>query len=124
MSIFLTVAILFDAGMSTGRFQVSTVKPKLHIPFRVERFVTSPLPHRPVRAAFPHTVPLNSASLIDSCDKLSRNLSPCGQAILARSAICNSCVDINSVSQVHFMFPSYSPDFKVSPFPARWLSWD
>jgi|GEM_PF-3363938 len=26
--------------------------------FRVERFVTSPLPHRPVRAAFPHTVPL------------------------------------------------------------------
>lgn len=27
--------------------------------FRVERFVTSPLPHRPVRAAFPHTVLLN-----------------------------------------------------------------
>ena len=26
--------------------------------FRVERFVTSPLPHRPVLADFPHTVPL------------------------------------------------------------------
>ena len=31
--------------------------------FRVERFVTSPLPHRPVRADFPHTVPLSVNSL-------------------------------------------------------------
>jgi APA family basic amino acid/polyamine antiporter len=31
--------------------------------FRVERFVTSPLPHRPVRADFPHTVPLFMVSL-------------------------------------------------------------
>lgn len=37
--------------------------------FRVERFVTSPLPHRPVRAAFPHTVPLKSVSLLKMCDK-------------------------------------------------------
>ncbi|MDZ7692697.1 MAG: hypothetical protein U5K69_16490 [Balneolaceae bacterium] len=33
------------------------------VSFRVERFVTSPLPHRPVRADFPHTVPLNLVSL-------------------------------------------------------------
>ena len=31
--------------------------------FRVERIVTSPLPHRPVRADFPHTVPLKLDSL-------------------------------------------------------------
>jgi hypothetical protein len=37
--------------------------------FRVERFVTSPLPHRPVRAAFPHTVPLKSDSLNNTSDK-------------------------------------------------------
>ncbi|HKJ32315.1 MAG TPA: hypothetical protein VKA34_10835, partial [Balneolales bacterium] len=31
--------------------------------FRVERFVASPLPHRSVRADFPHTVPLLMVSL-------------------------------------------------------------
>jgi hypothetical protein len=53
---------------------------------RVERFVTSPLPHRPVRAAFPHTVPLNRGSLIN---------------IL--SAICISNVYISSMSLVHLI---------------------
>lgn len=37
-------------------------------PFRVERLVASPLPHRPVRADFPHTVPPKPVSLIDICD--------------------------------------------------------
>jgi hypothetical protein len=37
--------------------------------FRVERFVTSPLPHRPVLASFSHTVPLKSVSLEDKSDK-------------------------------------------------------
>jgi hypothetical protein len=40
-------------------------------PFRVERFVASPLPHRSVPAAFPHTVPLFTVSLIHSCDRFS-----------------------------------------------------
>ena len=31
----------------------------ISINFRVARLVTSPRPHRPVRAAFPHTVPPN-----------------------------------------------------------------
>jgi hypothetical protein len=35
---------------------------------RVERFVTSPLPHRSVRAELPHTVPLNLASPKDMND--------------------------------------------------------
>ena len=35
---------------------------------RVERIVTSPLPHRSVRAVFPHTVPPITVSLIDKCD--------------------------------------------------------
>ena len=51
-----------------GKKHLSTMMTNYGI-FRVERFVTLPLPHRPVRAAFPHTVPLKSASLIDSCDK-------------------------------------------------------
>ena len=34
--------------------------------FRVERFVTAPLPHRPGRADFPHPVPANSDSLKDN----------------------------------------------------------
>ena len=36
---------------------------------RVERFVTSPLPHRPVLAAFLHTVPPFMVSLKDYCDR-------------------------------------------------------
>jgi len=36
-------------------------------PGRAVRYL--PAPHRPVRAAFPHTVPLNWVSLLDSCDK-------------------------------------------------------
>ena len=39
--------------------------------FRVERVVTSPLPHRPVRADFPHTVLPITASLKDSSDRYS-----------------------------------------------------
>ncbi len=31
--------------------------------FQVERLVTFPLPHRPVRADFPHTIPVKSVSL-------------------------------------------------------------
>ncbi len=37
---------------------------------RVEQFVASPLPHRPVRADFPHTVPLKPVSLDDNSDKV------------------------------------------------------
>ena len=37
--------------------------------FRVERFVASPLPHRPVRAAFLHTVPPFTVSLKVGCDR-------------------------------------------------------
>ena len=43
---------------------------KFIILLRVERFVTLPLPHRPVRADFPHTVPLKSVSLVDDYDKV------------------------------------------------------
>ncbi|HEX6430143.1 MAG TPA: hypothetical protein VF008_20755, partial [Niastella sp.] len=39
--------------------------------FRVERFVASPLPHRPVRAAFLHTVPPFTVSLKVGCDRFS-----------------------------------------------------
>ena len=35
---------------------------------RVERLITLPLPHRSVRADFPHTVPLNLVSLKDKND--------------------------------------------------------
>ncbi len=35
---------------------------------RVERLITLPLPRRPVRADFPHTVPLNLVSLKDRND--------------------------------------------------------
>lgn len=37
--------------------------------FGVERIVASPLPHRPVRAAFLHTVPPFTVSLKDYCDR-------------------------------------------------------
>ncbi|MFH1159675.1 MAG: hypothetical protein V1733_01840, partial [bacterium] len=37
--------------------------------FRVERFVTSPLPHRSGRADFPHPVPHLTDSLKDSCEQ-------------------------------------------------------
>ncbi len=43
----------------------------LDVRFRVERFVTSALPHRPVRADFPHTVRLITASLKDTLDRYS-----------------------------------------------------
>lgn len=48
------------------RFKVRLINPHLtdlHGAIRVERVVTSPLPHRSGRAAFPHPVPQKSGSL-------------------------------------------------------------
>jgi len=45
------------------------LKAQLNSGVRVERLITSPLPHRSVRADFPHTVPLKLVSLKDKNDK-------------------------------------------------------
>ena len=74
----LSVQSLYDKFVLKGaNIQIGdktiTVKIYVHFHnyyfFRVERIVTSPLPHRPVRAAFPHTVPLKSVSLLKMSDK-------------------------------------------------------
>jgi hypothetical protein len=64
------MGIPFPAGAKGMPMADPFGRDKPQIPsFRVERFVASPLPHRPVRADFLHTVPPKSDSLLDKSDK-------------------------------------------------------
>jgi hypothetical protein len=90
--------------------------------FRVEQFVTSLLPHRPVRADFPHTVPPKLVSLSVVHDiVLSLHHLPyvLGTRLwfFARSAICNSTVDtfLNVFDPLNV--PQLQFQFQASPFP-------
>ena len=69
---------LYRVGVVTYWKSVIGFKERYFIPLswallgaiRVVRFVTSPHPHRPVRADFPHTVPHHNSFAKDSCEQL------------------------------------------------------